>query len=210
MNPTDRRSSTRYVPAADQARVGWWEGVHFRTAAARLTDISVGGAAVTVDPPAFQATTVWVCLVDQSAPEWVEADSAGSITETDGAQRLRLAFTHSCPYEVFKAAVWGDLAAPAAPPARPDAEPPTERPPEEIARRDDLNYVVLSSSVEHGPPTLQESWLARRAERDRMAVLPWAVAMAMGLATVALLGVLVLEHLGRLRLIASLLRSAGD
>ena len=111
MRPNDNRTSSRYTPAVSQAQLGWWDGKLFLTTSAKLQDISTGGAALTIDEQEMAPTTVWMCMVGQGPTEWVQSQVAGATTGENGTRRVRLAFADHCPYEVFKASVWGDPAA---------------------------------------------------------------------------------------------------
>jgi hypothetical protein len=230
----DRRTSSRYTPAVDQARVGWWDGKQFRTTSATLQNISTGGAAVTIDGQILPVdgemapATVWMCVVGQEPTEWVQSRIAGAMTGEDGTRRVRLAFAQHCPYEVFKASVWGDPAAQpprAAPGAGEQSAPPTsvpsgDRPPlphRQPARRltvalshgDKLTCVVVASAAADAPPTLYEAERSQRVLKDRVAVLPWSMAFVMGLATAAMLGMVVVERLGQLRQVETRVSAAN-
>jgi len=216
MHPQDRRTSPRYAPALDQAHVGWWGGKHFRTTPAKLQDISSGRAALIVDGQTTAPAAVWVCVIGQGPTEWVQATIVGTAAGEDGTQQARLTFTEGCPYELFKAAVWGDQAAqppaPAAyePPAPSTGLPPGDRPP--VQRRaaalspgDQLACVVVVSASAPGPPTLYQAEQSQRALKDRWSVLPWATAFLISLAATMAIGVVAVERLGHFRQLESTL-----
>jgi hypothetical protein len=104
----ERRKEARYMPVARRAYVGWWEDGTFRTASARVENLSRGGAAVLVEgsPPALM-TPAWLCLIGPVRPDWY-AGQVVDRAETAGAGRVvRVALARPLPYDVFKAVVWG-------------------------------------------------------------------------------------------------------
>jgi hypothetical protein len=231
----DRRTSARYTPAVDQSQIGWWDGKQFRTTSATLQDISTGGAALTIDGQILPVdgemapATVWMCVVGQEPTEWVQSRIAGATTGEDGTRRVRLAFTEHCPYEVFKASVWGNPAAQpprAAPGAGEQSAPPTSVPPGDrpplprrlpdrrqtvaLSHGDELTCVVVASAAADGPPTLYEAERSQRVLKDRVAVLPWAMAFVMGLAVAAMLGMVVVERLGQFRQVETRVSAANN
>lgn len=105
-NP-DRRRSFRYHPSRDQACLGWWGAGQFRTARVRLTNISTDGALISVGQERPESGKVWVCLAGQDVSQWVGAEVVGVTTDGTGSHLVRLTFPKSCPYDVFRSAVWG-------------------------------------------------------------------------------------------------------
>lgn len=226
----DRRRALRYPAAMDQAEVGWCEDKQFRTAAARLKDISSGGAALILDGQEVASTSLWMRLGGENPTQWISANLAGAQTSEDGVQLVRLAFAEPCPYDVFKTAVWGTSSAPMAAPAPiPDRranwtgvptgeQPPSDaRQPEPIQQRpldpparDELTRVVLVSPLALTPPTLMEAEESQRVLKDRLAVLPWVMTFAMSLIVVALIGIIIWESLGHVRLVESFLAASKD
>ena len=57
----DRRGVCRYSVVQDNAWLGWWEGQAYQTTTAKIIDISLRGASLTVEtfPPSEQP--VWFC-----------------------------------------------------------------------------------------------------------------------------------------------------
>lgn len=226
MSVHDRRRATRYPAVVDAARVGWWEGKHFRTAPARIEDISTGGAAISIGPDSLSAPVLWVCLAGPTPNEWVQAHLTGVTTAEDGSRTVRLAFPLSCPYELFKRVAWGEPAAIAPPPPlavapTPDgrAEVPTVVPPPLLTRtharmrptatsESVSTCVVVLSLPFDSPPTLCEAEQSIRARKDRVAALSWIVAFAVGLVVAVLLGVLVRGKLEGFRFVESPLKTA--
>jgi hypothetical protein len=63
---------------------------------------------VSVDQKGPSTEKAWMCLAGQEVTQWVGAQVAGVMVDESGNQLVRLAFPESCPYDVFRAAVWGD------------------------------------------------------------------------------------------------------
>jgi hypothetical protein len=63
---------------------------------------------VSMDQAGPGAEKAWICLVGQDVTQWVGAQVTGVTVDESGNQLVRLAFPESCPYDVFRAAVWGD------------------------------------------------------------------------------------------------------
>jgi hypothetical protein len=71
----ERRRVCRYSVVQDASWLGWWEGQTFQNTAAKIIDISLRGAFVTVDtfPPRDQP--VWFCPPGVAADdEWIEVN----------------------------------------------------------------------------------------------------------------------------------------
>lgn len=218
MTNDDRRSTPRYAPAQDQARLGWWDGGRFVSAEARLRDISSGGAALRVDhdsPP--PPGSVWVCLA--GAGEWVATDLAGSSTSDNGACAVRLEFASVCPYEVFKAAVWGGTASPFPSPApavtsgpSPEAAAPGSTPSAwaQGAGPADGGFcsVALAAADLAPDPSPWKVERARYVARRRSRALPWVAKLALGLCAAALLGAALASRVDAVRALGATL-SAG-
>jgi len=124
MPRNDRRNAHRYALARGKIRLGWWQGQHFPTISARLRNLSVSGALVPLEEGAVGPAGVkaWICLADQSATHWVQAEVVGvcpELPETPCVVRLK--FLDAFPYESFKTAVWDDGLA-RGKPAWPDAD----------------------------------------------------------------------------------------
>jgi len=105
---SDRRTVCRYSVVQATAWLGWWEGQAFQSTAAKIIDISLRGAKLTVDafPPDDRST--WFCPPGvTSQDEWIEAKLVGTRKKLFGPREVRLAFRKVFPYEVFKAVVYG-------------------------------------------------------------------------------------------------------
>ena len=226
MPRNDRRNAHRYAPARDKIRLGWWQGQHFPTISARLRNLSVFGALVQLEEGAVGPAGVkaWICLADQSATHWVQAEVVGvcpELPETPCVVRLK--FLDAFPYESFKTAVWDDGLArgyPAWPGA--DDTPPScqdessaratnpvamtqserilfylQRDAENVKSSDHGPEIVAQTSPH--PPTLLQAYRSQMVSADKVASFPWVVVLLVGLSVSMLLRILVTEHLVNLR-----------
>jgi hypothetical protein len=100
--PDERRDASRYPTVDNRARLGWWEAETFRESAARVGDVSQGGALVFVESPPPPDAPVWLLLEEPVATSWVPAIVVRSRGTAAGSHALGLQF-HDCPYELFKA-----------------------------------------------------------------------------------------------------------
>ena len=104
----ERRSVYRYAVVQDNAWLGWWEGQAYQSTAAKIVDISLRGAMLTVEtfPPKEQP--VWFCPPGVSTnDEWIEVKMIGQKKKIFGPREVRIAFRKAFPYEIFKAVVYG-------------------------------------------------------------------------------------------------------
>jgi hypothetical protein len=210
---TERRSTPRYTPLRNLARLGWWEGTQFRSIPARLHNISIGGAALSTEEDRPEAGSVWVCLATQDAPEWVRAEIVG-VYAADEIHIVRLSFPDICPYEVFKSAVWGRLTgpvpAPTAPPVvgvaseayasaqyQPSLPDCTSTNPDRTADPtpggSSLPAPSRSAFPVPSPPTLIEAQHAQWSLHDRMTSLGWLVLFVISITMMFLIGVVAAE-----------------
>jgi hypothetical protein len=220
MHPSEeRRTTPRYSPVVENARVGWWEGGQFRSEPARLDDIGHGGAALRLDEDVLCTPSVWMCVVGNFPTEWVPASllpSFGAAAEGN-SRRLRLQFPNGCPYEVFKQ-VWGNAApgsteplaraqpAPDTLPAMaldllPGAEP---RSVPAIDSREILESFRINTSG--ALPTLPSAERSILDQKARIAFLPYAMIFILSATSVVLLLILIYERFGELSIIEWLLR----
>ena len=104
----ERRKSPRYRPVVHRAWLGWWTSPgDFGCVAARLEDISLGGArVVTANPPAAQQL-VWLCLGIPDPTECVQAKVLEVRPGTAGDYIVRLAFGAPCPQNLYQTAIYG-------------------------------------------------------------------------------------------------------
>lgn len=125
----ERRSVYRYSVVQESAWLGWWEGQAYQSTAAKIIDISLRGAMLTVEafPPKDQP--VFFCPPGVAATdEWIEVKLVGTKKKLFGPREVRIAFRKVFPYEIFKAVVYG-----------PDACQPTVNPtwvPDDADERD--------------------------------------------------------------------------
>ncbi len=104
----ERRTSPRYRAKVHRAWLGWWTSPgEFGSVAARLEDISLGGArVVTANPPAAQQL-VWLCLGIPDPTECVQAKVLEIIPTPNGDFIVRLAFGTPCPQNLYQTAIYG-------------------------------------------------------------------------------------------------------
>jgi len=104
----ERRQSPRYRALEQRAWLGWWVGPHqFITMAARLEDISQGGAKlVAADPPPAQHI-VWLCLGTPEPTECVRSKVVATTRRPEGDCIVRLAFGTPCPQNLYQIAISG-------------------------------------------------------------------------------------------------------
>ncbi|GAC1467876.1 MAG: hypothetical protein NVSMB9_09960 [Isosphaeraceae bacterium] len=125
----ERRHVCRYSVVQDEAWLGWWEGQVFQSTPARIIDISLRGAMLTVETFPPKNLPLWFCppgVSDQD--EWIEAQLVQMKKKIFGPREVRLSFRKIFPYEIFKAVVYG-----------PDVYRPSDLPtyvPEESEERD--------------------------------------------------------------------------
>jgi hypothetical protein len=104
----ERRSVCRYSVVQDDAWLGWWEGQTFQSTAAKILDISLRGAKLTVDAFPPKDHPIWFCPPGVSASdEWVEIKVIDARKRLFGPREVRVAFRKVLPYELFKAVVYG-------------------------------------------------------------------------------------------------------
>jgi hypothetical protein len=107
----ERRSVCRYAVVQDAAWLGWWEGQAFQNTTAKIIDISLRGALLTVETFPPKDRVLWFCPPGTSAnEEWIEVKLIGSKKKLFGPREVRIAFRKVFPYEIFKAVVYGQEA----------------------------------------------------------------------------------------------------
>ena len=225
MPRNDRRNAHRYALARDKIRLGWWQGQHFPTISARLRNLSVSGALVQLEEGAVGPAGVkaWICLADQSATHWVQAEVVGvspELPETPCVVRLK--FLDAFPYESFKTAVWDDGLArgkpawPGAddtPPSCQDESSAKATNPVAMTQSERILFflqldtqTVASSGRGHEvvapasphPPTLLEAYRSQMVSAGKVASFPWLVVLLIGLAVSILLGFVATGHMKNL------------
>jgi len=232
MPRNDRRNAHRYALARVDIRLGWRQGEQFQTTSARLRNLSVAGALVQLDDGAVGPAGVkaWICLANQSAKHWVQAEVVEVSSELPESPCLvRLKFLDAFPYESFKTAVWDDGLVRGKPawPSADDTPPPckdegsaratnpvamTER--ERIRCFLQLDAETVASSrrgpkivalASPHPPTLLEAYRSQMVSADKFASFPWVVVLLVGLSVSMLLGILATGHMINLRRLGTVL-----
>jgi len=226
MPRNDRRNAYRYALARDNIRLGWWHGQQFRTISARLRNLSLSGALVQLEEGAVGPAGVeaWICLVDQSAKHWVQAEVVvvcPELPETPCVVRLK--FLDAFPYESFKTAVWDDGLARGKPawPGADDTPPPCQdessaRATNPVAmtqserilfflqldaenvKSSDRGPEIVAPASPH-PPTLLQAYRSQMVSADKVASFPWVVVLLVGLSVSILLGLLAMGQMINLR-----------
>lgn len=104
----DRRQSPRFPAVEPRAWLGWWVGPQrFATVAARLDNISQGGARLVLpDPPPVQQI-VWLCMGMPTPAECVQAKVLEVGRTPEGDSVIRLAFGAPCPHNLYRVAISG-------------------------------------------------------------------------------------------------------
>jgi PilZ domain len=104
----DRRRTPRYPAEVHRAWLGWWTGPGaFHTVAAKLEDISMGGARLhTADPPAA-GQILWLCLGIPDPSECVQAKVVAVSPSAEGDCIVRVAFGAPCPRNLYQTAIYG-------------------------------------------------------------------------------------------------------
>ena len=106
----DRRSVCRYTVVKDDCWLGWWKGTEFQSVAAKIADISLRGAMLTVPELPLAEQAVWFCppnLCATSPSEWLEAKVIEARKRFLGPRVVRIILRKPFPYEIFKAVVYG-------------------------------------------------------------------------------------------------------
>ena len=226
MPRNDRRNAHRYALARDKIRLGWWQGQHFPTISARLRNLSVSGALVQLEEGAVGPAGVkaWICLADQSATHWVQAEVVEvcpELPETPCVVRLK--FLDAFPYESFKTAVWDDGLARGKPawPGADDTPPPCQDEdsaratnPVAMTERERIRFFLqldaetvassrrgpeIAALASPHPPTLLEAYRSQMVSAGKVASFPWLVVLLIGLSVSILLGLLAMGHMINLR-----------
>lgn len=104
---SDNRGASRHGAVKSAIYLGWWAEAEFRTCAARLVDLSHGGALVHVAILPPEETGLWLCLAGAPPGDWMEVEVVARETVSEDFVKLRLRFPESCPYELFEGAVLG-------------------------------------------------------------------------------------------------------
>ncbi|MGB0068464.1 MAG: hypothetical protein WBQ11_10480 [Isosphaeraceae bacterium] len=176
----------------------------------------------------------WICLADQSATHWVQAEVVEvcpELPETPCVVRLK--FLDAFPYESFKTAVWDDGLA-RGKPAWPDGDD-TPSPCQDESSARATNPVAMTQSerilfflqldaenvkssdrgpeivalASPHPPTLLQAYRSQMVSADKVASFPWVVVLLVGLSVSILLALLALGHMINLRRLGTVLGLTG-
>jgi PilZ domain len=107
--PVNLRRETRHSAVEYRAWMGWWQNTHdFLIVAARLINISRGGAMLVLADPPPPHESVWICL-GLSEPDDCARATVLDVRETgqDGEQAVRLTFQTPCSESFFRMAIDG-------------------------------------------------------------------------------------------------------
>ncbi len=104
----ERRWSPRFSAVEHRAWLGWWrtEGA-YSIVAARLLDVSRGGARVVLAEAPPEDHPVWVCLGAPRPIDCVRGITLEVRLEREGGYGVRVRFVGSCPDVFYRAAVHG-------------------------------------------------------------------------------------------------------
>jgi hypothetical protein len=231
MKRSDRRMAHRYSPARDHVRLGWWNAKQFHTRTARLQNISTSGASMYVEGEGVPPRIVWLCLAGQDASQWLRAEVLEVTSEAAVGGTLRLRFADSCPYDVFKSAVWGgttaastmrkvDPPSQAARPASPlfsSCEPrPSPSMSESAPAASRVDTALHQAVAVHSqwrslrrpspsPPTLVQAQRQNQAIRDKLSPLSWIYRFVICSVIALMLGLMALGRFESLRWIVIIL-----
>ena len=99
----DRRSHERMPAAANTANLEWWQGGSYRSSAARLVDISEGGAMLVAEQIPSLSQDLWLRLEGPVETHWI----GGQVVRVAGTHDMAIAFDRPCPRDFFESAVLG-------------------------------------------------------------------------------------------------------
>ena len=107
VKPSDRRSSPRHQTSPNEAYIGWWVGNEFHSVAAKLRDISSGGALVLTreEPPNKH---VWIGLVKPAETRWYPTRVVRVRETSVGLVEVGLAFEASCDADLLRILIQRD------------------------------------------------------------------------------------------------------
>lgn len=103
----DSRGSSRYEAVKGAVYLGWWEEPEFRTCAARLKNLSHGGALVLVGLAPPEGADLWLCRGGSAPGDWAAVTVVEAVGPRERVWQLRLAFSEACPFTLFESAVLG-------------------------------------------------------------------------------------------------------
>ncbi len=104
----ERRKLPRFDAADNRVWLGWWLGeTNFVCTAARIINISQGGALLSPQDPPPQDRPCWLCLGVPEPVDYVEVAVLEVTANRVGQFAVRLAFREPCPFSFFKAVIEG-------------------------------------------------------------------------------------------------------
>lgn len=107
MSSQDRRSAPRHVPLFSRVFVAWEDAGGLKFVNARLSDLSSGGAGISVPGDLPAKGLVWIGLEGTPMRDWAQAEVVRIVPGEMGLRRAGLQFTSRCPLFFFKRAIWG-------------------------------------------------------------------------------------------------------
>jgi hypothetical protein len=107
----ERRETPRYEAAEDRVWLGWWgDSNDFQAIAARLDNISWGGARLFSPVPPVTEEDIWMRLGTEVVSECVRAVVLDVRPRPEGDYVVRLEFEGPCPGDFFHTVVTGNPA----------------------------------------------------------------------------------------------------
>lgn len=108
----DKRATPRYTTSESAARLGWRVGDSYQTLNVQLSNVSMGGLAVTASAAPPTASTLWVILNSGPDEDWVEVSLVSVrrgrvLCFPRRHYNIRLKFKESCTFDFFKRAIRG-------------------------------------------------------------------------------------------------------
>lgn len=100
---TSRRTSDRHAVLENRARLTWWVGGEGHESAARLVNLSEGGALFIAESPPPLHHAVWCRLEEPTRTDWIKA----IVVRHGEAQEIGLSFPTACPFDFTIAATLG-------------------------------------------------------------------------------------------------------
>src|SRR5207244_165914 len=125
MSSPERRTAPRHTPLHRRVFLGWMEEDQPQFTRGRLSDLSSGGAGVSIPIPLPTVGDVWLGLEGTPTRDWVQSEAVWCVPSEMGLQRIGLRFVTLCPVEFFRRAIWGftAVAAEGVALASPEGEP---------------------------------------------------------------------------------------
>jgi len=96
----DRRMSCRYPAVENDARLGWWSEGVYTEVAARIKDLSQGGARLTCAHPPLR-DEIHIRLERPKSTAWAPAKVRKSVRSYGGSHQVSVEFPEGCPSDLF-------------------------------------------------------------------------------------------------------------